>query len=103
MSSVMLPPLVRVTTFAALVAPTKVAAKVREAGDTLISVACGFTVRLTDVVFVKLPDTPVMVKVDAPNGAEPLAVRASVLVVVAALGVKTAVTPVGRPEALNSP
>jgi len=51
------------------------------------------------VVCVKLPDVPVMVTVAAPVVAEPLAVRVSVLVVEAGLGLKAAVTPLGRPEA----
>ena len=101
MSSVIRPPLVSVTSFAALVAPITVVPNVRDAGDTLILVASGLTVRPTDVVFVKLPDTPVMVTVDVPNGAEPLAVRVSVLVVVVELGFNTAVTPVGKPESLK--
>ena len=40
-----------------------------------------------------------MVTVAVPVVAEPLAVRVSVLVVEAGLGLKAAVTPLGRPEA----
>ena len=51
------------------------------------------------VVFVKLPEVPVMVTVNVPVDAVPPAVRVSVLVLVVLLGLKDAVTPVGRPEA----
>lgn len=51
------------------------------------------------VVFVKLPEVPVMVTVNVPVVAVPPAVRVSVLVLVVLLGLKDAVTPVGRPEA----
>src|SRR5208337_1686931 len=51
------------------------------------------------VVAVKLPDVPVMVTVAAPVVAELLAVSVRVLVVVVAVGLKDAVTPLGRPEA----
>ena len=93
--------MVSVTSFAALVAPTTVVPNVRDAGETLTFVASGLTVRPTVVVFVKLPDTPVIVIVEDPNAAELLAVKVSVLVVVVEVGLKTAVTPVGRPEALK--
>ena len=51
------------------------------------------------VVFVKLPEVPVMVTVNVPVVAVLFAVRVSVLVLVVLLGLKDAVTPVGRPEA----
>ena len=52
------------------------------------------------VVFVKLPDFPVIVTVAVPVVAVLLAVSVSVLVVaVAGLGLKDAMTPLGRPEA----
>jgi hypothetical protein len=51
------------------------------------------------VVFVKLPDVPVMVSVTVPMVAVPLAVSVNVLVVVAGFGLNDAVTPLGRPDA----
>ena len=51
------------------------------------------------VVFVKLPEVPVMVTVNVPVDAVPPAVRVSVLVLVVLLGLNDAVTPLGRPEA----
>jgi hypothetical protein len=53
-------------------------------------------------VFVKVPDVPVMVTVDVPVVAVALAVSVNVLVLVVLvvlLGLKEAVTPLGRPEA----
>ena len=51
------------------------------------------------VVFVRLPDVPVMVTVDLPEVAVPLAVSVRVLEAVAGFGLNDAVTPLGRPEA----
>ena len=50
-------------------------------------------------VFVKLPETPVMVIGNVPTAEVPAAVRVSVLVVAVGLGLNDAVTPAGRPEA----
>ena len=50
-------------------------------------------------VSVKLPDVPVMVTVDVPFVAVELAVKVNVLLAVAGLGTKVAITPVGNPEA----
>jgi hypothetical protein len=58
-----------------------------------------FTVRLSVVVFVNVPDVPVTVTVTVPIAAVALAVKVSVLVVVAGLGLKDAVTPLGKPDA----
>ena len=57
------------------------------------------TVRERVVVFVKLPEVPVMVTVNVPVVAVLLAVSVSVLVLVVLLGLNDAVTPLGRPEA----
>ena len=57
------------------------------------------TVREIAVIFVKLPDVPVIVTVDVPVVAVALAVSVNVLVLVVLLGLKEAVTPLGRPEA----
>jgi hypothetical protein len=51
------------------------------------------------VLCVRLPDLPVMVTVNVPRRAVALAARVSVLVAVAGLGVKDALTPLGIPEA----
>jgi len=107
MFSVEVPVLVSVTGFFAVVEPMAVLAKVREVGDTVTvgPVTTGFTVRLTVVVLVKLPDMPVMVTGTVPVDAVALAVKVSVLllvlglVTVTGLGLNPAVTPVGKPEA----
>src|SRR6266849_952784 len=54
---------------------------------------CGVTVIL--VCFVKLPDEPVTVTVNAPMAAVALAVNVNVLVVVAGFVLNDAVTPLG--------
>src|SRR5207249_2503099 len=51
------------------------------------------------VVGVRVPEAPVMVTVTVPVVAVALAVSVTVLDTVAGLGLKAAVTPVGRPEA----
>jgi hypothetical protein len=51
------------------------------------------------VVAFRLPEMPVIVTVVFPFFAELLAVRVRVLALVAGLGLKAAVTPVGKPEA----
>ena len=50
------------------------------------------------MVFVKLPDLPVMVSVTVPVAAVLLAVSVNVLVLAVLLGLKDAVTPLGRPD-----
>ena len=59
----------------------------------------GVTVKLIVVVWVKLPETPVMVTVTVPVVAVPLAVSVRTLVAVAGFVPNAAVTPVGRPVA----
>jgi len=51
------------------------------------------------VLFVKLPEVPVMVTVAAPAVAVLLAVSVKVLVGSGRLGLKEAVTPLGKPDA----
>ena len=46
-----------------------------------------------------MPDVPVMVTLDVPVVAVASAVSVNVLVLVVPLGLKAAVTPLGRPEA----
>ena len=52
----------------------------------------------TVAFWVILPEVPVMVSVLVPTAAELLAVRVSVLALVAGFGENAAVTPEGRPE-----
>ena len=51
------------------------------------------------VVFDKLPDVPLIVTVTVPVVAVVLAVSVNVLVVAVLVGLKDAVTPLGRPDA----
>jgi hypothetical protein len=64
-----------------------------------LAAAAGFTVRLMVVVSVREPETPVMVTVAVPVAAVALALSVSTLVVVVLVGLNTAVTPLGSPEA----
>jgi hypothetical protein len=57
------------------------------------------TVSETVVVWLRLPDVPVIVTVDVPVATLPLAVNVSALVLVAELGLNDAVTPLGKPDA----
>jgi hypothetical protein len=84
------------------VAPITTLPKVNEVGVRVTAaLPLPFTVRLTVVVAVRLPEVPVMVTVDVPVVAAALAVRVKVLVVVVVLGENAAVTPVGKPDAVN--
>ena len=67
--------------------------------DKLKSGAGGaaFTVRETEVVCVRPPEVPLIVRETVPNAAVPLAVRESVLLPVAGFGENVAVTPLGKP------
>jgi hypothetical protein len=56
-------------------------------------------VRRTVVVFIKLPEVPVMVTVTVTVDAVLLAVSVNMLALVVLVGLKEAVTPLGRPEA----
>ena len=103
MFSVPVPVLASVTVFALLVDPKTTVPKESEVGVRVTTgpPPAGFTVSCTVVVWVKAPDTPVMVTVTVPVAAEPLAVKVSVLVVAVGFGLNPAVTPLGRPDALN--
>jgi hypothetical protein len=77
-------------------------ATVSELGDAPIvkfGVEAAFTVRARVVVETKLPDVPVIVTVAVPVVAELLAVNVSVLVPAVLVGLNTAVTPEGNPDA----
>jgi hypothetical protein len=101
--SVEVPVLVKVTAFLAPVAPTTTLAHVRDDGVTVTvgPVPLVVTVRLTEVVAVRLPDVPVIVTLEVPAVAVALAVRVNLLVVLAGFGLKPAVTPLGSPEAAS--
>jgi hypothetical protein len=70
-----------------------------DAESVKFAAGIAFTVRETVVVFDKLPDVPVMFTVEVPVVAVLLAVSVSVLVLVVPLGLKDAVTPLGKPFA----
>jgi len=57
------------------------------------------TVSVTDAVLIKLPDVPVMTTFAVLAGALLLTLKVSVLVLLVAVGVKDALTPLGRPDA----
>jgi len=60
-----------------------------------------FTVRLSVVVAVRAPDAPLIVTTKVPKAAVGLAVSVRVLVEVVGFGLNDAVTPVGKPVAVN--
>jgi hypothetical protein len=53
-------------------------------------------------LLVRLPEVPVMVTVEALDGALAAAVKVTVLLVAVLVGEKAAVTPLGRPEAVSA-
>lgn len=72
-------------------------------GDALrVKLPAGLTVRVIVVLFVELPDTPVIVMLAVPTAAAAATVSVNVLLLVALLGLKEAVTPFGKPEADKS-
>jgi len=79
--------------------PWVIAKLLGNAESTKFGTGTGFTVRETVVAFVKVPEKPVMVTVAVPVVAVLLAVSVNVLVPVVPVGLKEAVTPLGRPEA----
>jgi hypothetical protein len=66
------------------------------------AVVTALTVRVMVVVAVVLPEVPVMVTVDEPVVAALLAVSVSTLLLVDEAGLNEAVTPLGRPDAVNA-
>jgi len=101
MFKVKLPVFVTVTTFAEPVTPTVIVFHVKEVGARLTTGLPAATVRLTVLVDVKLPDFPVIVTVTVPVAAVALALNVNVLVEVVGLVPNAAVTPLGKPDALN--
>lgn len=77
------------------VAPTSVSVQ----PEGRVTTVTARTVSETEVVFVKLPEVPVIATLTVPVVAVPLAVNVKVLVPVVLAGLKAAVTPLGRPEA----
>jgi len=94
------PPEGVMVTVVAPVAPRATLTLVGEALKAKLGVAAALTVRLTAAVCVRLPEVPVIVTEAVPVVAVELAVKVSVLVVVAGFGLKAAVTPVGKPVAV---
>ena len=102
MFSVAVPLLVRVMFFPALVDPTARLANVSDDGVRVTAGALtAVTVSLIVVVWLSVPDTPVMVMVDDPVVALAVAAKVTVLVEVAGFGLNDAVTPLGRAEVLK--
>ena len=64
---------------------------------------CALTTKLTVVVWVRLPLTPLIVKVEVPSGVLPVVVTVRVELPdpVTVAGEKLAVAPVGKPLALS--
>jgi hypothetical protein len=74
--------------------------KLRLFGDAeRVKFPVGFTLRVTVVCFVRVPDVPVIDILAVPMAAVPLAVSVNTLVLAVLLGLKDAVTPLGRPDA----
>lgn len=73
-----------------------------EADSEKLACAAATTVRLTVAVCVSVPDVPVMVTVAAPVVAVLLAVNVRTLVLVVLAGLNEAVTPDGKPDAVNA-
>ena len=80
---------------AVLTEPTSVSSQT----EGRVGFGAAVTVRESVLVLVKPLEVPVIVRVAVPVVAVLLAVRVRVLVVVAGLGLKEAVTPLGKPEA----
>ena len=80
-------------------APCVIVKLLGAAESAKFATGAGLTVKESEVVFVKLPEAPVMVTVTVPVVAALLAVRVKVLVLVALLGLNDAVTPLGSPDA----
>jgi hypothetical protein len=80
-------------------APWVIVTLLGDAEIAKFTTGAGFTVSETVVVFVKLPEVPVMVTVTVPVAAVLLEVSVKVLVLVVLLGLKEAVTPTGKPDA----
>jgi hypothetical protein len=77
--------------------------RLRLAGDAVMVYGiAAFSVKLIVVVLNSVPDVPVMLTMEVPIAAELLAARVNVLVPAMLCGPNVAVTPGGRPEAVNT-
>src|SRR6267378_4920643 len=85
--------------FAKLALPATPTEPISPSDQTEGSVGIKRIVREIVVVFVKLPEIPVMVSVTVPVAAVLLAVSVNELVLAVLLGLNDAVTPLGRPVA----
>ena len=85
--------------FAKLALPATPTEPISPSDQTEGSVGVKRIVREIVVVFVKLPEIPVMVSVTVPVAAVLLAVSVNELVLAVLLGLNDAVTPPGRPDA----
>ncbi len=74
----------------------------RAAGETDKLNAGGAMASEMVSLLVRLPEVPVMVTVEVLAGALTAAVKVSVLLVGVLVGLKAAVTPAGRPEAVSA-
>jgi hypothetical protein len=73
--------------------------KLRLLGDVeRVKLPVGFTLRVSVVWRVKLPDVPITDRETAPIAAVELAVSVSTLVLPVLVGLKDAATPFGRPD-----
>ena len=99
--SVPVPELVTVTAFEFEVVPTGILPHFSELGERVTAgpPPVALTVRLRLVVFVNVPDVPVIVTVAVPVAAVALADSVNVLVAVVGFGLNAAVTPLGSPDA----
>lgn len=85
-----------------VLAPLLPCAMLRLAGDTeSVKFGGAVIVRAIVAVVFNVAEAPVTVTVDVPVAAEALAVSVSVLVLVVLAGLKDAVTPAGRPDAVR--
>lgn len=87
-----------VTVLLPLAPPFAIASVLGEV-DRVKSGGGALTVRLSVVTFFRLPEVPVICTATVPVAALALAVRVSVLLAKAGLGLKAAVTPLGSPDA----
>lgn len=79
--------------------PIPFGSMVSENGAAVRSKVGPITVRLTDVLVIKLLDCPLISRVEIAGTALPLAVKVNLLTVLVASGLKVAVIPMGKFEA----
>ena len=80
-------------------APCMTARLLGAADRVKLGTGAGLTVRDSAVELLRLPEVPVIVTVAVPVVAVLLAVSVRMLLLVALLGLKDAVTPLGKPDA----